>query len=170
MMQPLEQKVWDLIREGVEDLDLRLVRVHVTGGDNTNLQIMVEPKECTKDNPVSVNVDDCASVSRMASALLDVEDPIVERYTLEVSSTGLERPLVTMEDFMNYSGCRVKLKLCNHIEGKSRFTGILLKVESDEIYLNTDEGEVNFPYSEVKTAKLRFTDAEINQMIKTAGE
>ena len=77
MLQPVEQEIWQLLEPGVDELGLRVVRVRFAGGEHSGtLQVMIEPKETTRDNMISATVDQCAEVSRMASALLDVAQSI----------------------------------------------------------------------------------------------
>lgn len=167
-MQQMEQNVWQLIQPGVEELGLRLVRVRLTGGGNPTLQIMVEPVEADKDNMVSVDVEQCADVSRMASALLDVEDLISSKYHLEVSSTGLERPLVTLEDFGRYAGTRAHVKMAVPVEGRFKFAGLIENVEGEIVSLTTDDTNetVALSYADIHNAKRIFTDEEINELFK----
>lgn len=170
MMQPLEKEIWQLVEPGVEDMGLRMVRVRFNGGAHQGvLQLMIEPVECSKDNPVSATVDQCADVSRMASALLDVEDTIKSRYTLEVSSTGMERPLVSVEDFKNYTGCRIKAQMAVPFENRRKFIGMLDGVEEGVASLTMDENgqSVSLPIEQMKFAHLFFTDEDIRQMMNT---
>lgn len=172
MLTEHEQNIWNLIEAGVEDLNLRLVRVRITGGSgNATVQVMIEPQESTAENMVSVTLDECESVSRMASAILDVEDPISGRYNLEVSSTGVERPLVKEEDFSAYSGKRAKVEMQFPIDNRRRFFGVLKGLQEGDVTMTTDEGEeVALPYDNVKFAHLALTDEDINQMMKAVKE
>ena len=169
-MQPLEQQVWDLVEEGVTDLGLRLVRVRLTGGsEHAKLQIMIEPQEASSTNLVSVSVGSCGEVSRMASTLLDVEDLFSGRYELEVSSTGMERPMVTLKDFEEYAGQRIKVEMVLPIEGKRRFYGRVASVENNDVHLVCDEGdEVTLAFADVKFAHLSPSDEELKQFMKQA--
>tara|TARA_Y100001960_G_scaffold209666_1_gene218940 strand:+ start:164 stop:691 length:528 start_codon:yes stop_codon:yes gene_type:complete len=172
MLLPIEQKVWDLIVDGVADLGLRLVRVkYMTNPkQRSTLQIMIEPTESTLENRLSVNVDECAAVSRMTAAIMDVEDPISDAYNLEVSSTGLNRPLIAKEDFVTYKGAKIKLELNTPIEAQKRFTGRIegFNVDTDEldfVELETAK-EVKVPYDYMKKAALYYTQAEIDALFK----
>lgn len=169
-MTELEKRVWTMIEPGVEDLGLRLVRVRLSGTDTSSqLQIMIEPQAAGPGNPVSVTVEECEQVSRMASALLDVEDPISSAYTLEVSSTGMERPLVTADDFKRYVGHRAKVELVNPVDGRKRFNGVLENMDGDTIVFR-QEGEetpLNLPYTALKKARLIFTDEDFEQMMNS---
>lgn len=172
MLTTTEQKIWDLIEAGVEDMNLRLVRVRITGGSGQNtVQVMIEPQESTAQNMVSVTLEECEAVSRMASAIMDVEDPITNKYHLEVSSTGIERPLVKEEDFNAYAGRRAKVEMQFPIDNRRRFFGVLKGMEENGIAMTTDEGESTLlPYESVKFAHLALTDDEINEMMKAVKE
>lgn len=168
-MQPLEQKIWQMIDAGVADLGLRLVRVRLSGGEKgaSQLQIMIEPLAAGPHNRVSVTVDDCEKVSRMVSALMDVEDPLPEAYTLEVSSTGLERPLVTEADFASWAPHRVKLELAVAVDGRKRFVGLMEGLEDGDILLRQDgqeDTQVRLPYTALKTARIIYTDDEFKKL------
>src|SRR5690606_9192373 len=111
-MQAVEKKVWSLVEPVVTELGLRLVRVRLSGGErHSTLQLMIEPQEKNRDNRVAVTIDQCTTVSRQVSILLDVEDPVQTAYSLEVSSTGAERPLVTLADYQAYAPHRIKVEL-----------------------------------------------------------
>jgi ribosome maturation factor RimP len=131
----------------------RLVRVVVTGGRRATLQVMAER---TDDAPMTV--DDCADISRSISALLDVADPIAGAYTLEISSPGIDRPLVRPEDYDRFRGFEAKIELCEPIGGRKRFRGRLLGRVDDSIRLTTETGEALLPLGTVTRAKLVLTD------------
>lgn len=140
------------------DLGFRLVRVKVSGRDGCTVQVMAE-----RPNG-EFSVEDCADVSRALSPALDVEDPIEEAYNLEVSSPGIDRPLVRRSDFERSSGHEVKLELDQAVEGRKRFRGIVLAVEGDMLRLKLDsvpEGApdtVALPLEGLAEAKLVLTD------------
>lgn len=131
----------------------RLVRVVVTGGRRATLQVMAER---TDDAPMTV--EDCAAISHSVSALLDVADPIAGAYTLEISSPGIDRPLVRPEDYDRFSGFEAKIELCEPIGGRKRFRGRLLGRVEDSIRLATETGEARLPLGTVIRAKLVLTD------------
>ncbi|MFZ3236081.1 MAG: ribosome maturation factor RimP [Stellaceae bacterium] len=130
-----------------------LVRVVVTGGRRATLQVMAERSD---DAPMTV--DDCAAISRAVSALLDVADPIAGAYTLEVSSPGIDRPLVRPEDYNRFSGFEAKIELSEPVGGRKRFRGRLLGVADGGIRLATEAGEARLPLAAVTRAKLVLTD------------
>lgn len=167
-MTPVEQKIWQLGAPIAADLGLRLVRVVLGGGESPVLQIMLEPVAATPENRLSVTLGDCEKFSREFSVMMDVEDPIAQAYQLEVSSTGLERPLVTLEDFKAYAPHRVKLKTKIALEGQRRFSGMLTGIEGDVLLLSIEgrPEQALVPFAEVATAKLAFTPQEEAAFIK----
>jgi ribosome maturation factor RimP len=115
-------------------MGFELVRVRLMGGQTPTLQIMAERPDG------GIEVDDCAEISTAVSAVLDVEDPITDAYTLEVSSPGIDRPLTRLKDFDTYEGYEAKLETAELIDGRKRFKGVLAGVEGDEVLINVDEG------------------------------
>jgi len=106
------------------------------------------------DREQGVTVDDCARVSEALSAALDVEDPIREAYTLEVSSPGINRPLFERADFERFAGSRVFVRLEGELEGRRRFKGLLQRVEGDEIVVEVDGRDWRLPLVRVEEAHL----------------
>lgn len=166
-MTPVEQKVWDIAAPVAESHGVRLVRVQLGGGAMPTLQLMLEPLEASPANHVSVTLEQCEKFSRELSAIMDVEDPVPDAYSLEVSSTGLERPLVTLEDFTSYAPHRVKLKTKNAIAGQKKFTGVLEQVTDNTLHLRPEgrDDVVEIPFADVATAKLAFTPEEEKALI-----
>jgi ribosome maturation factor RimP len=147
-------RITAMIEPSLEAMGYRLVRVAFTGGRRATLQIMAERRD---DAPMTV--DDCAEISRNVSALLDVADPIAERYDLEISSPGIDRPLVAREDYVRFAGYEAKLELSRPIEGRKRFRGRLLGFEEETVMLRLDgDGEVKLPFGDIAKAKLVLTD------------
>jgi ribosome maturation factor RimP len=144
-----------MIAPPLESMGFRLVRVSLGGGSRPVLQIMAEPS-----NGSSMNVEHCADISRAVSALLDVEDPIKLAYTLEVTSPGIDRPLISREDFKKYAGFDVKFESERLIDGRKRFRGILGGIDDqDRVTLTDDKVAVAVPFVEIRKAKLLLTDA-----------
>jgi ribosome maturation factor RimP len=141
------------IEPSLTAMGYRLVRVVVTGGRRATLQVMAERSD---DAPMTV--DDCAAISRSVSALLDVADPIAGAYTLEVSSPGIDRPLVRPEDYNRFSGFEAKIELSEPVGGRKRFRGRLLGIADGGIRLATETGETRLPLAAVTRAKLVLTD------------
>jgi ribosome maturation factor RimP len=142
-----------IIAPSLEAMGYRVVRVAVTGGRRATLQIMAE-----RADEQAMTVEDCAEISRSVSALLDVADPIAGAYTLEVSSPGIDRPLVKREDFVRFAGFEAKIELNQPRDGRRRFRGKLLGVEGDEVRLLVDDAPVVVPLNAVARAKLVLTE------------
>ena len=146
-------KIEAMIAPSLEAMGYRVVRVAVTGGRRPTLQIMAE-----RADDQAMRVEDCTEVSRMVSALLDVADPIAGAYLLEVSSPGIDRPLVRPEDFARFAGFEAKVELNAPVDGRKRFRGRLLGVEGDQLRLLVDALPVALPIAAVARAKLVLTD------------
>lgn len=106
------------------------------------------------DRESGVDISDCEKVSRQVSAVFDVEEPITEEYTLEVSSPGLERPLFRLEQFRKYVGSIIQLRMKKPQDGRKKFKGDLVRVDDDSIVLSVDGGEVEFQYTDIDKANL----------------
>lgn len=130
-----------------------LVRLMLAGKRGLTLQIMAERKD-RRD----MTVDDCAEISRALSAILDVEDPIPGNYSLEVSSPGLERPLVRKDDFVRFAGQEAKIEADTMIDGRKRFKGRLQGIRGDDVLIAGDWGEAAVPLAAIVRAKLVLTD------------
>lgn len=149
-----------LIAPSLDSLGYRLVRVKLSGGHRPVLQVMVERAEA-EGLSAGVGVDDCVEISRMLAALLDVEDPIHGSYTLEVSSPGIDRPLVRKRDFERFAGFDAKLETRRPFDGRRRFKGRLIGVFGESVRVELDGGAVDLPLSEIAQAKLMLSDALI---------
>jgi ribosome maturation factor RimP len=142
-----------LIEPSLASMGYRLVRVLVTSGRRATLQVMAERLD---DLPITH--DNCAEISHSVSALLDVADPIAGAYTLEVSSPGIDRPLVRAEDYDRFSGFEAKIELAEPVDGRRRFRGRLIGTAEGVLRLLTEAGEVRLPLDVVARAKLVLTD------------
>jgi ribosome maturation factor RimP len=142
-----------IVEPSLEAMGYRLVRVTLSGSQRPTLQLMAERRD---EAPMSV--DDCAEISRQVSALLDVADPIAGTYTLEVSSPGIDRPLVRPEDYDRFAGFEAQVELARPQDGKKRFRGRLLGRAADEVRLAAAAGEVRLPLAAIAKAKLVLTD------------
>ena len=142
-----------IIEPSLDAMGYRLVRVAVLGAGRATLQIMAERRD-----DASMTVDDCADISRSVSALLDVADPIASAYTLEVSSPGIDRPLVRPEDYDRFAGFEARIEVSRPISGRKRFRGRLLGRSGDTVRLIAEAGEVEVPLSAIARAKLVLTD------------
>jgi len=149
----VEQRIAEMIEPALEDMGYALVRVRLSGGER--LQIMAE-----RADRAGMTVDDCARISRALSALLDVEDPIEHAYTLEVSSPGLDRPLVRAADFARFAGTEAKVVMRVSIDGRRRFRGRILGLADDHVRLALAEGdEAVLPVADIESARLMVSDA-----------
>lgn len=142
-----------MIAPSLQAMGYRVVRVAFTGGRRATLQIMAE-----RGDEQAMTVDDCAEISRTVSALLDVADPINGAYMLEVSSPGIDRPLVRREDFVRFAGFEARVELNAPVDGRRRFRGRLLGLEGDMVRLLVDAAPVELPFAAVARAKLVLTD------------
>jgi ribosome maturation factor RimP len=150
----------EIITPVIEDLGYELVRVRLMGGKTHTLQIMAE-------RPAGgIEVDDCARISTAVSAVLDVEDPITEQYTLEVSSPGIDRPLTRLKDFSDWEGYEAKIETSEMIEGRKRFKGLLAGVEGSEVLIEIEEGTIGLQFEWLTDAKLVLTDDLIKEMLR----
>jgi ribosome maturation factor RimP len=146
-------QVTELIEPTLHDMGFELVRVLVSGGQRPTLQVMVE-----RLDQVPVTLEHCAEVSHALSVLLDVADPLPGGYRLEVTSPGLDRPLVRRADYERFAGLEARLETELPIEGRRRFRGRLLGLAGDQIRLALAEGEMSIPFDAIKKAKLVLTD------------
>ncbi|MBM3643104.1 MAG: ribosome maturation factor RimP [Alphaproteobacteria bacterium] len=156
-MTEIERRIESIIDPTVQGMGFELVRVAM-GGRGT-LQIMVERADGT-----AMDVEDCATLSRALSAVLDVEDPIATAYTLEVSSPGIDRPLTRPKDFTRWTGHLARLETREPVDGRRRFKGTLLGLEGDAVRLRLDDGaEARVPMAALLRAKLELTDALLDE-------
>jgi len=158
----IEQQVTGLIASDLAAMDYELVRVQLTpGGRYLILQVMAERKD---RKPMTV--EDCVKISRALSPRLDEADPLAGRYTLEISSPGIERPLVRLQDFERFTGHVARIELEAPLDGKTsgqkRFQGSIVRVTGKtpdaEIEIKTEQGDVRVPARAIARAKLVLTD------------
>ena len=144
----------DLIEPIVEAEGFELVRVLTIGQANPTLQVMID----TLDSKTDITVDDCAKVSAALSTMLDEKDPIADKYSLEVSSPGLDRPLTKPAHFARYVGYEIKLETEDKVENRKRFKGKLIHADNQNITLQMDDAEYVIPFALISKAKLVITD------------
>ena len=157
---PFDQRLAEIVRPTIEGMGFELVRLRLMAGKKATLQIMAERPDGTME------VVDCAHLSRQVSAVLDVEDPIEREYTLEVSSPGIDRPLTRLSDFERWEGHEAKLETADLIDGRKRFKGILAGVEGDEVLLEIDEGTIGLEFDWLSDAKLVLTDELVTESLR----
>jgi ribosome maturation factor RimP len=150
-----------LIAPTLEAMGYELVRVIISGRHAPTLQVMTERRD---GHPMSVEA--CAEISRALSALLDVEDPIAGSYTLEVSSPGLDRPLVKAADFDRFKGRTARIEVRFPKDGRRRFQGRLDGVGDGGVRLETAEGPVTIALADIARAKLVVDDAFLKDSLR----
>ena len=156
----MDRRLAEIITPVIEDMGFELVRVRLMGGKTATLQIMAE-------RPAGgIEVDNCAEISTAVSATLDVEDPIEDQYTLEVSSPGIDRPLTRLKDFDQWEGYVAKIETSELIDGRKRFKGVLAGTEGDEVLIEIDEGTIGLKFDWLSDAKLVLTDELIRDVLK----
>ncbi|GAA0786592.1 ribosome maturation factor RimP [Roseibium denhamense] len=156
--QGLDARVATIVEPVIEDLGFRLVRTKISAANGCTLQIMAERPDGT------MTVEDCETISRAVSPALDVEDPINRAYHLEISSPGIDRPLVRAGDFERWSGHELKVEMNVLQDGRKRFRGMLLGVEDGAAAVrlpDARDGEadtVKLPLGDIGEARLILTD------------
>ena len=158
----IDRRIAGLIDPVLTDMGFELVRIRVMGGKSPTLQIMAQRPDGT------IEVDDCAAISTAVSALLDVEDPIAEAYTLEVSSPGIDRPLTRLADFDRWTGHEARIETEELIDGRRRFKGQLAGTEGDEVLIALDDSDVTIglKFDWISDAKLVLTDDLIRDVLR----
>lgn len=164
----LAARVAAIVEPVIENLGFRLVRVRITGTIGCTLQIMAERPDGT------LTIEDCEALSRALSPVLDVADPIQKAYRLEISSPGMDRPLVRASDFTRHSGHLAKIEMAVAAFGRKRFRGTLMGVEGEAARLHRDdakpgeESDVLLPIADMADAKLVLTDDLIADALRHA--
>lgn len=156
----IDRRLAEIVGPVIEDLGFELVRIRLQGGNTPLLQIMADKPDG------GIEVDDCAQISLAVGAVLDVEDPIIDEYTLEVSSPGIDRPLTRLKDFEAFEGYEVKLETADLIDGRRRFKGALAGIDGDEVLINVEEGTIGLRFEWLSDAKLVLTDDLISEMLR----
>ncbi|MEM6665995.1 MAG: ribosome maturation factor RimP [Pseudomonadota bacterium] len=161
----LEARIAAIVEPVLEGSGFRLVRVRISGREGMTVQIMAERPSG------EISVTECADISREMSVVLDVEDPVDRAYHLEVSSPGIDRPLVRMEDFERWSGHEVKIEMDRLHDGRRRFKGVLMGAEGLDARVRTTEpdGETAdrlLPVADMAEARLVMTDALVEESLR----
>ncbi|WP_085615247.1 ribosome maturation factor RimP [Thalassospira alkalitolerans] len=154
LKDPLMMRITEIIEPSINALGFELVRVTMMGKDRNVLQIMADRIDASG----SINVSDCAEISRTVSALMEVEDPISGAYHLEVSSPGIDRPLTRAKDFDVWRGFEAKVELVMAQNGRRRFSGLLDGIENDAVALIVDGERELLPLADIAKSKLVLTD------------
>lgn len=153
----------DIIEPTVNNLGYEVVRILTIGDSNPTLQIMIEHKDYTKE----ITVDDCATVSRALSNMLDEKDPIENKYVLEISSPGLDRPLTKLEHFARYIDYMIKLETTEIVEKRKRFKGIIKNVSDNIITLEMEDTLYTIAFDNIAKAKIIITDELWDKFLKS---
>lgn len=164
----LDRRLAAIVGPVVEGMGYELVRLRLQGGKTATLQVMAERPGG------GIEVEDCAAISTDLSAILDVEDPITENYTLEVSSPGIDRPLTRLKDFDTWAGYEAKVETAEPIDGQKRFKGIVAGTEGDEILLEIDRAKdegggtltIGLTFDLLSDAKLVLTDELVRETLR----
>jgi ribosome maturation factor RimP len=152
------------------DLGFRLVRVRISGLSGCTVQIMAERADGT------LTIDDCEAISRALSPTLDVADPFAEGYRLEISSPGIDRPLVRASDFARFAGHQIRAEMAIAMAGRRRFKGMLLGAQGEAAQIRRDDAapgeatEVLLPIREMTEARLVLTDALVAESLRRGKE
>lgn len=160
---PLEERILDLVEPTAADLGLVMVRVRVSGMRRKRLQIMAE-----RIADGGMGVGDCENLSRAIGPVLDVADLISGEYDLEVSSPGIDRPLVRLEDFTKFAGHEAKMETAAMIDGRRRYRGEIVGVEGGDVVIAIDGTPMRVPFTALSDARLVLTEKLIEEDLKRA--
>jgi ribosome maturation factor RimP len=162
----LDQRLADIIEPVIVDIGFRLIRVRMLNQNGMTMQVMAEKNDGT------MTVEDCEQVSMAISPVLDVEDPVDKEYHLEVSSPGIDRPLVRKSDFVRWQGHLVKCETSIMIGNRKRFRGKIVEADADGFTIERDqvaygeEQKVVIPFTALSDAKLILTDDLIRDALR----
>ena len=156
----MDKKLAELLNPILEDLGFEMVRVRLSNGNPSTLQIMADRLDG------QIGVDELAEINTSVGTILDVEDPIPENYTLEISSPGIDRPLTRIKDFDSFQGFEAKVETTEPIDGRRRFRGVLAGVNNDEVLINLEEGTIGLKFTWLSDARLVLSDDLIKKMLK----
>jgi ribosome maturation factor RimP len=162
----LPARVATIVEPVIEQLGYRLVRIRVSAAEGCTVQIMAERPDG------SMTVEDCETISRALSPVLDMADPIDRAYRLEISSPGIDRPLVRKSDFDRYARHLVKIEMETPVNGRRRFRGELIGTEGETARIRRDdaaegeEADVLLPIEEMCEAKLVLTDELVTETLR----
>ncbi|GFE93717.1 ribosome maturation factor RimP [Acetobacter persici] len=160
----LEARLVALVAPTLEDMGYEIVRIAVLGRESPTVQIMADRADGSL-----ISVEDCERISHAVGAVLDVEDPIPGAWTLEVSSAGIDRPLTRAKDWNRFAGHQAKAEVLVPIDGRRRFSGVVLGAEDGIARLRLDDGtEAALPLEEIRRARLVLTDALIEASAQMA--
>jgi len=162
----LDARIAAIVEPEIEALGFRLVRVQLSGQNGMTMQIMVDRPDGM------IDVGECESVSRALSPLLDIEEPVQGNYHLEISSPGIDRPLVRLSDFDTWSGHIAKLETTQMVNGRKRFKGTILSTDNNKVNFRRDldgeneDGDFTICIEDMASVKLILTDALIREALR----
>ena len=160
---PAEERVLAMVEPVADALGLRIVRIRIQGLKRKTLQIMAERRADGQ-----MGLEDCERLSRALNPVFEETDPLPGEYALEISSPGIDRPLIEAEDFARFVGHEAKIETAQMIDGRKRFRGDLLGLDGSEVRLALPEGEVRLPLAAIATARLVLTDRLIEEDLRRA--
>jgi ribosome maturation factor RimP len=155
-------KIEELITPTINSLGYDLVRVQILDEGTKTLQIMVD-----RLDQANLTVDDCSVISKEISVIIDINDPIGENYLLEVSSPGIDRPLLRFKDFEKYAGFHARVDMSIALEGRKKFKGKLTGIEGDNIRIKVKEETYLLPFSKIEKAKLTLTQELLDAAVQS---
>ncbi|UWP88941.1 ribosome maturation factor RimP [Aliiroseovarius crassostreae] len=160
----MDQRLAGIVGPVIEGMGFELVRLRLQGSNTPMLQIMAQRPDG------GIEVDECAEISTAISAVLDVEDPIEDNYTLEVGSPGIDRPLTRLKDFDAWQDYTAKIETTELIDGRKRFKGTLMGTEGNEVLIEIEnQGEmvtIGLDFDWLADAKLIMTDELIRDVLR----
>lgn len=161
-----EARVAAIVEPVLADIGFRLVRIRLSAMNGMTLQIMAERPDGT------MSIEDCEAVSKAVSPVLDIEDPISSAYNLEISSPGIDRPLVRRSDFTAWSGHKAKIETRALVDGRKRFKGRIAAIDESRVTLTREDAgpdepaEYAVPLAEIADARLVLDDALIREALQ----
>jgi len=160
----IDRRLAVIVRPAIEAMGYELVRLRLMGGKTKTLQIMADRPDG------GIQIDELGEITHAVSAALDVEDPLEDAYTLEVSSPGIDRPLTRLKDFDAYAGHEARIETSELIDGRRRFKGTLAGTEGHEVLITIEEGgedvTIGLNFDWLSDAKLILTDELIAESLK----
>ena len=157
MQAGLEARIIGIIHPTVSELGYELVRVMVLGRERPTVQIMAD-----RADGAQIAVEDCEIISRAVSTVMDVDDPIPGRWTLEVSSAGIDRPLTRVKDWNRFVGHLARVEMSMPVLGRRKFNAVILGADTKAARVREAEIDYELPFADMRRAKLVLTDALID--------
>ena len=155
-------KIEELITPTINSLGYDLVRVQILDEGIKTLQIMVE-----RLDEANLTIDDCSIISKEISVIVEINDPIGENYSLEVSSPGIDRPLLRFKDFEKYAGFHARVDMNIALEGRKKFKGKLTGIEGNNIRIKVKEETYLLPFNKIEKAKLTLTQELLDAAVQS---